>query len=100
MQILKKLFLSMTSSRRHQYPYDTHHGVVINRTKFEDCIYSSFRGVETDTQTELRFIYWISSSLSAMPDPGLGGINVNVFPFSSIFDKMQQFFYIKLCICF
>ena len=41
-----------------------------------------------------------SSSLSAMPDPGLGGINANAFPFSSISDKMQQFFCIKLCICF
>ena len=41
-----------------------------------------------------------STSLSAMPVPGLGGINANVFPFSSVFDKMQQFFCIKLCICF
>ena len=41
-----------------------------------------------------------SSSLSAMLNPGLGSINANVFPFSSIFDKMQQFFCIELSICF
>ena len=46
-----------------------YHRVVINRAKFDACTYSSFRGVktdrqteleelkQTDTQTELRFIY-------------------------------------------
>ena len=28
-------------------------------------------------------------SLSAMPVAGLDGINANVIPFSSVFDKMQ-----------
>ena len=51
MQILKKLFLVMTSSLHHKYPYDTDHGVVINRGNFDACIFSSFRGVNADRQT-------------------------------------------------
>ena len=39
------------SSWRHDHFYDTHHGVVINRVKFDACTCSSFRGVKTDTQT-------------------------------------------------
>ena len=31
-------------------------GVVINRSKFDACPSSSFRGAKTDRQTELRFI--------------------------------------------
>ena len=46
----------MTPLWRHEYPYNTHHGVVINRAKFDACTCSSLRGVKTDTQTELRFI--------------------------------------------
>ena len=42
----------MTSSWRHQQPCDTHHEVVINRTKFDVCTSSSLRGVKTDTQTD------------------------------------------------
>ena len=57
MQILKTLFLVMTSSWRHEYLYDTYLGVVINRAKFDACTYSSFRGVKTDRQTELRFVH-------------------------------------------
>ena len=41
----------MTLSCRHEYPYDTQHGMVINRGKFDACAYSSFRGVKTDRQT-------------------------------------------------
>ena len=37
-------------TKTNEYPYDTHHGVVINRAKFGACIYSSFRGVKADTQ--------------------------------------------------
>ena len=29
-------------------PYDTHHGVLINRAKFDACTTSSFKGVTTD----------------------------------------------------
>ena len=60
MQILKKIFLVMTSSCRHEHLYDTHHGVAINRAKFGAYTSNSFKGVETDAlihrQTELRFI--------------------------------------------
>ena len=52
MQILKISFLVMMSLLRHKYPYDTHCGAVINRSKFDTCTYSSFRGVKTDTQTD------------------------------------------------
>ena len=44
------------TSRTHD---DTHHGVVINRAKFDACTYSSFRRAKTDTQTELRSIFYI-----------------------------------------
>ena len=47
----------MMSSRRHQYPYDTHHGVVINRAKFDACTSSSFTGVKTDTPTDRIALY-------------------------------------------
>ena len=40
----------MTSRLRHEYPYDTHVGVVINRAKFDACTSSSFRGGKTDKQ--------------------------------------------------
>ena len=40
----------MTSSWRHEHPYDTHHGVVTNRAKFDACTSSSFREVKTDRQ--------------------------------------------------
>ena len=63
MQILKKLFLIMTSPWHHQYPYDTHHGVVINRAKFETCTHSSFRGVKTDTQTDRIALYTLDKSM-------------------------------------
>ena len=46
MQIMKKLFLILTLSWRHEYPYDTHHGVVINRATFDAYTNSSFRGVK------------------------------------------------------
>ena len=36
-------------------PYDAHHVVKINRAKFDVCRPSSFRGVKTNTQTELLF---------------------------------------------
>ena len=47
-----------------EYPYDTHHEVVINRAEFDACTCSSFRGVKTDRQTrhkqtELHFIYYL-----------------------------------------
>ena len=53
----------MTSSRRHEPPYDTHHEVVINRAKFDACTSSSFTGVKADRHTnrqiKLRFTYSI-----------------------------------------
>ena len=49
MQILKKLFLALTTSC-HEYPYDTHHGVLINRAKFDACIAVSEELKKTDTQ--------------------------------------------------
>ena len=60
MQFLKNICdydVIMTS----QIHYITRHGVVINRTEFDACICSSFRGVKIDgqtkyTQTELHFI--------------------------------------------
>ena len=47
----------MTSWWRHEYPYDTHHGVMIIRAKFDACTYGSFRGVKTDTQTDRIALY-------------------------------------------
>ena len=38
--------------------------MVINRTKLDGCTSSSFRGVKTDTQTELRFIQYILFNIS------------------------------------
>ena len=40
-------------------PFDTHHEVVINRTKFDVCTNSSFRGVKTDTQTDKQHALYI-----------------------------------------
>ena len=51
MRFLKRLSLIMTSSRGHQPPFSTHHGVVVNRAKFDACVSSTFRGVKIDTQT-------------------------------------------------
>ena len=49
----------MTSILRHEFPYDTHHGMVINRAKFDTCTSSCFRGVKTDTQTDRIALYSI-----------------------------------------
>ena len=38
---------------------DTHHWVVINRAMFDACTSSSFRGVKSDTQTEIELHYMI-----------------------------------------
>ena len=50
----------MTSCRRHQHPYNTHTGMVINREKFDVCTSSSFGGVNAHVHTylpaESRFI--------------------------------------------
>ena len=43
---IKTYLLIMTSSSRHQYPYDTLSGVVINRVKFYVCTAGNFDGVE------------------------------------------------------
>ena len=50
----------------YEYPYDNQHEVVINRAKFDACTYSSFRGVKTDTQTQLHFIcmYYIQPTIA------------------------------------
>ena len=40
-----------------EYPYDTHHGVVTNRAKFDACTCSSFRGVKRNTQTDRIALY-------------------------------------------
>ena len=44
-------------------PFDTHHGVVINRAKFDAFTFSSFRVVKTDTQTDRIALYSIESIL-------------------------------------
>ena len=49
----------MTSTLRHQYPYDTHHGGVINRAEFDVCTSSSFKGVKLDTQIDRIALYSI-----------------------------------------
>ena len=49
----------MTSQWRHEYPYDTNHGVVINRAKFDGCTCSTFRGYKTDTQTDRIALYTV-----------------------------------------
>ena len=47
----------MTPSLRHEPPYDTHHGVVINRVKFHARMPSSFNGVkQKHSRTEWRFM--------------------------------------------
>ena len=38
-------------------PYATHHGVVINRAKFDVCTHRSFRGVKTDRHTDGIALY-------------------------------------------
>ena len=65
------------------------------------CLFSFyFEWLKAKTLKFYDVLCTIVIIINAMPDPGLGGINANVFPFFSIFDKMQQFFCIKLCICF
>ena len=74
---LANIFLQCTSPRfgcdvimTSRNPYDAHHGVVINRAKFDVCTFSSLRGViadrqtnrQTVRQTELRFIYQMVSN--------------------------------------
>ena len=74
MQILKKLFLIKMSSQSHKHSYDTHHGVVINRAKFDAFICSSFRGVKTDRQNlalHIRFILIISINQKKLRKIGL-----------------------------
>ena len=44
----------MTSLLRRESPYDTHPGVVINRTKFDACTFSRFGGVETHRQIHTK----------------------------------------------
>ena len=44
----KKISCIVTSSCRHEPPYDTHHGEVINRAKFDVCTCSSFKEVKTE----------------------------------------------------
>ena len=45
--------------------------MVINRAKFDTCISSTSRGVktdrQTDTQTELHFLYWILTMAGSAP---------------------------------
>ena len=53
MQILKKIIVDYDVIMSHEYPYDTHHGMIINRVKFDACISSSFRGVKAVTQNAL-----------------------------------------------
>ena len=50
---LKKISF-MTSSEHHKTPYDTHLKVVINRTKFEAGMPSSFKGVKANKQTNAQ----------------------------------------------
>ena len=45
--------------------YDIHHGVVINRAKFDACTYSSFRGVETDRHTDRIALYILDNKTPA-----------------------------------
>ena len=40
-----------------EYPYDTHHGVVMSPAKFDACTCSSFRGVKTETQRDRIALY-------------------------------------------
>ena len=53
--------LMMTSST----PYDTHHGVVTNRAKFDASTSSTFIGVKTDRHTDRIALYSIDICLSS-----------------------------------
>ena len=57
MQIQKKIILGYDVMMMSPILYDTQHGVVINRAKFDACAYSSFRGVETDRHTGRIALY-------------------------------------------
>ena len=53
----KKIIFNYNVTDASPTPFDTHHGVVINRAKFDACTSSSFRGVKTNTQTDKIALY-------------------------------------------
>ena len=54
----------MTSYKRHQTPYGTHLGVVINGSKFDVCTPRSFEGVKVHKRpfTSLLFTWYVITS--------------------------------------
>ena len=76
----------MASSSRHKTCYDTRLKEVIIHAKFDVCTPGSFRGIKTDiqsdTQTELRFIYLISTSHGRVAISNVGIDNVGLAGFT------------------
>ena len=63
-------------------PYDTHHGVVINRVKLDACTSSNFGRVKTDGQTERIALYMLDLPALQGRDPpsAMTGFSISVQP--------------------
>ena len=66
-------------------PYDTHHGAVINRDKFDACTSSSFKGVKTERHACMHTHTHIHTQTDRI---ALHSIEYRCFHFQPIFDEI------------